>query len=379
MKSTKFIEAEKQHFEIVARIEAQEGQPIAEALRRLYMEEGLSYNELKAHLAVSVSRVMRLLKECGIAARPKSEAVKMGLAKTACQRKAASVVTARIEQLEREPVAAVLRRLYEQEGLTYRQLMERWRVNARQLKQLMSESGVEPHGRSEAVARQWMNNAERRQAASLLLGEISRRQVAEGRHSCLGRTKDKCRPGRFDALIAAGQNPEVRKRHSINQRQRFALNPSAHPLAKVVPTVNENLMLSFCRSVGLDVVHNQPIVGYWIDVYLPGLKVGIECVSVGRHPSWERHQALVAQGVHMLYVMNTAIERAELTYFAEYIAALPTLQNLLNFRLRDAVVWGSRRASFFPDTPEGMIVEVVSLKGSGCLRFSMASRRGIVA
>lgn len=282
-------------------------------------------------------------------------------------------VIQRIEMLEGQPVGEALAELYTRQQLTYRMLCKRWGVQNTQLIKLMKHYGVEPRKGGEAIKVQWIGNTERRLAAAAKLGEISRDLVAQGRHARLGLNKHNSESIRQMALkskqTTSFHDPAVVRKCVSTRIQRHLENPATHPNAKALPSKREQIMLDHFTALGYKTEFSYYLPPYWLDVYLPELGIGIECVN-SKRPAWARHEAITQQGAHMLYVLNDFIDQGDFRQVDEYVTNFKTLSMHSAFRHEDAMVWGSKYVFFFPDQPDNVLIEVIRMENLYCLRIT---------
>jgi hypothetical protein len=282
-----------------------------------------------------------------------------------------NLVIQRIEALEGCSVKAALQELYVEKKLSYRKLCARWAMQNKQIIKLMVECGIAPRKGSEAVKTQWEDNDERRAATAQRTGVWASSLAAAGKHARQGKklVDNPSWQAGENKRQAAAFKPEVRKQQGATRQRLFAAHPEMHPNAKAAPTRCEAIMLSWCQELGYVTEFNKLQRPYWIDVYLPELNIGIECVSDSRRPTWERHMHLVSTGIHMLYIPNSFIDKGDahllLAYLTAYSSDIGQYQN-------QATVIGWKGWSFFTNQPAEVLIKTFALDGGACLQMAPA-------
>lgn len=275
----------------------------------------------------------------------------------------------RIETIEGRPAGEALGALYIDQKMTIRNLCARWTCNTRTVMRLMKWYSVIPRDPHESVALQWVGNDARRKQASDILRKTALHQAATGAHNRLGKTKDN------DAGVAScarklkantsARRPEVREKMANTRYAMHKTDPTTHINSRAKPTAVEQMMLYVVKEWGFDAVHNYSAFPYWVDVFIPELKVGIECFHSARLRSgaWTRHAELSARGIRMLYVANRVIESGNLADLHQYITNIQVIGTNPPAQCQETVVWGCRGITLFTGYPDNITFKRTYLGG----------------
>ncbi len=125
-------------------------------------------------------------------------------------------------------------------------------------------------------------------------------------------------------------------------------HPERHVNAKAKPTKCEQIMLDQIGHVGYCSIFNFDLAPYWIDVYIPELKLGIECFGSNRIPlSYERHKYITDKGIHLIYISNACIIKNRFRLLNNYIRFLYFFRFKPSFSCQDTVIWGTKNRRVF--------------------------------
>jgi very-short-patch-repair endonuclease len=226
----------------------------------------------------------------------------------------------------------------------------------------MKHYGIEPRHGGEAVKTQWICNDMRRKQASELLSQINRKLAKEGRHVRQGINKQNSELIRkiADKLknTTSAKRPEVREKFSATKVFQYAVNPASHPNARMKLTDCKKLMYEFLKESGFRFVFNYRLGRYWINFFLPDIKLGIECRANGRFPlSWQRHSILTSAGLRMYYINNRVIKTWDFSELHKYISGLYSISALPAVNAQDTVIWGHRSLKPFAGQPDNLTIK----------------------
>lgn len=241
--------------------------------------------------------------------------------------------------------AVELRYVREQRG--YRYLCARWKTNNRMLARLIPLAGFSVRHGSEAVKTQWVDAEGRRKATGKMLAQINHKLALAGLHVRQGANKGNSEMMRrvSDKLKTNSSffREEVRVKalkHSVESRAR---HPERMSALRFPASCNEVVLLDFLRGKGIRFEFRKRIGRYIVDFYIPGEAFAIDCQGAGRFPlSYQRHAAIAAKGVQVVYCVNSFVKRADFSDLYKYIAHRQVSGRLPSHRCEDTVIWGAR-------------------------------------
>jgi hypothetical protein len=241
-------------------------------------------------------------------------------------------------------------------------------MEAHTIIKLMKHFGIEPRRSGEAVKVQWLHNDDRRRKQSQWLKEQIKKWKEKGWHPRLGKTKENDPSARKQAeklkIVTSARRPEVREKMTIAQIRRYAQNPLEHPNAKAQPSKYEKALIDFLQGAGFKVVFNYRIGRFWVDIYIPDLALGIECIGNNRLPlAWQRHCAIVAQGIRVIYLLNTFIQRGNFSELYKYISNPQFVGSFPARYSQETMIWGRRIRNPFRDYPQEFSIILRSVNG----------------
>lgn len=134
-------------------------------------------------------------------------------------------------------------------------------------------------------------------------------------------------PGRKAKVAAANKlhrafcRPDVRARMIASRKAAHLVNPLLHVNSLAKPSVNEILVLDALRDAGIECVFNKPSPPYWLDIYIPEIKLGIEL----QRPDWPckvRHFSIIESlGLNaLIYFANYQIKQGRICDLVKFVS-----------------------------------------------------------
>ncbi len=228
-----------------------------------------------------------------------------------------------------EGLGAYLRRLYVDEGKTFKDLMPiLGTTSARSIGLILNKYGVPIRRGAEAVAHQWKRKPERRERAAEQMGRLSRERAAAGLAWCKGHTKETHPSIASTAQKLAERRwllrPDSIAKANETKKRRHREDPSTHTQAHAAPSRTEALFAAWLERTGRAYEFQKPLqVGddlFFIDFYLPRANLAIELTQDrGRVPP-ARLRAFRGAGLLPMAILNYPILHGHFAHIEEVIA-----------------------------------------------------------
>jgi len=157
---------------------------------------------------------------------------------------------------------------YERRMVTLEEVTKVTGVSFRALNRIMEAHGVKPLNRGDALRVAYRLKPER-----------------------IEKTREKLRTN------TSFRRPEVRQKMSETKRRQYAENPSLHINSKATPTTAEHHFGGLLSAAGINPWHfSFSIPPFWVDFYLPSLRVAVE-VCRRHRMALERHEKVLQSGL----------------------------------------------------------------------------------
>lgn len=263
----------------------------------------------------------------------------------------------RIETIEGLPTSEALARIYFVEMLTFRKICIKWNINTRTLMRLFVEYNLTPRRGSEAIKTQWINASDRRKNTSKKMSEIIKKIPPP----MLG----KKRP---DAVIRMRKNnpmfnPEIRKKANQKTIDTYNANPEKRNIYHNRLTQCEQIVFDFCISKGFNAIGNELVNGRFVDIYLPEIKVCIECIG-NRFPlSFDRHKQIIENNSKVIYCCNNFIKKRHFDILYDYITNQNIFSTFPPINSKETVIFGRRNGIVFDGNFNHSSIKTINMNG----------------
>lgn len=278
----------------------------------------------------------------------------------------------RIESIEGESIVNVLNRLYVENKMSFQIIMKRWGTkNNRTVPDLLRQFNIPIRTYSENVKLQWVDNDQRKKDT----GQRLRQNVSKVNHPNLGKTKETCKRLKESSERMKLFNPSfdesVRIKMVTAKIKAYSENKLNHPNAKAEPTFCEAKMIGYIKSLGFDCLFNYNVGGFWIDVFIPILNIGIECFGANRLPfDYKRHDFITSKNITILYVANYVIKKSKLTVINEYIKNIQILRLNPSFSCKNTMIFGAKNLKPFINNAHNLIIDLINMDKINTLMVS---------
>jgi len=208
---------------------------------------------------------------------------------------------------------------------------------------LFAEYGFEPRKGSEDIKTQWIDANDRRILASNTLKNIVKslpNPPAFGKQ-------------RPDSVIRMKtNNPMLNHETRIKSGNAIAKfykeNATKHIIYHKKLTDNEQRVFDYLSKKGITCIGNESVNGRFADIFIPELKIIIECVNHSRFPlSYDRHKQISGDNYHVVYCTNDFIKKSDLDILYQYIIRINVFSLIKSFDSQISVFFGRRAGLFF--------------------------------
>jgi hypothetical protein len=257
-------------------------------------------------------------------------------------------VITRIERIEKMDISDAVELRYFTEKLSYRKLIEIWKINNRTVAKVIRHCNKEPRQGSEAVKTQWINNINRRKQASEVLRKTNHDLALRGEHVRQGKNKSNSELIRSIAeklrKSSSFFNPDVKRKAQINSLKSRKEKPENNGFLKTEPTKRETIIRDFLISKGVNFDFRYIVSGFIFNFYLPDFNLLIDLQSQSRFPlPVERHKEALNKGYGITYCVHEFTDKANFSNLYNYITSL----NKFSFNpasiSHESVIWGARK------------------------------------
>lgn len=271
----------------------------------------------------------------------------------------------RIESIEGRGVAESLMDLYVQKMFTYRMLCARWKLQPRQVINLMREYNIPVRVGGEAVKTQWINNPERRKKTSDRCGKFFKEFYKENSHPRTGKKM----PEMAEKLkISSSFNiPEVIQKAQKSRIAFYKANPEKYMLSKAKPTIYEQMVID---SIHEETKHNHYVPHHWIDVFCPKTNIGIEVFKSVRLPMTFDRFNQITKCIDVVYLSNRVIGKFDLN---NLIVNKKIFSHYPSSFSKKTVVIGAKNKPFVDFDHSHGSIEVINVNGVYILFFSTSA------
>lgn len=218
-----------------------------------------------------------------------------------------------------------------------------WNINNRTFMRLFAEYGFKFRTGTEAVTLQWVNADQRKINTSNKLKET--RKWSNPALGC-------SRPDAVERMEKNNPmfNLNIRKKANDKTIETYNREPKRHNIYHKKLTECEQIIFDFLISKGINCIGNELINGRFIDIYLPDLKTGIECINQSRFPlAFDRHKQICQDNTKIIYCVNSFIKKRSFEVLYQYIIDGQIIDSLPSINGENTMIFG-RRNGFIFDT-----------------------------
>lgn len=260
-------------------------------------------------------------------------------------------IIARIELFESTNIVNALEKRYFIELMSYRKLSKLWKVNERTIARIIIYCQKQPRYGGDAVKTQWINNDDRRDNAAIMLANINHNLALKGLHVRQGKTKENSEliRGVVEKLKTSSSffRPEVRKIAIANSKKTRLEHPENNWYLKSPVGAIEGLMIDFLNAKNIKFKFRHIVKGYFINFYLLDYNLLIDLQGSNRFPlSFQRHQAIQAEGFRIVYCSHDFIKKAQFADLYNYISGSDKFSFDPSISSKESMIWGAR--NLFP-------------------------------
>ena len=273
----------------------------------------------------------------------------------------------RIESIEGCSVSEAIATMYIDRQFSLNDLSKRWNINFRTIDRIFNNLGIERRSKSESVKLQWIDASERKEKASKFLSDYRQNNP----HPLLGVT-------RIDASERMKQfNPmfdnKIKDIATYNRNQTYNKNPERRNMYHKALTECEQIVFDLFQNNGITAIGNELINGRFIDVYLPQFNIGIECIC-NRFPlSFDRHQKITANGMHVIYAKNNFIRSNRVTALYDYIINPNIFGCNPSFKSEESMIFSSKKGMIFDCSLNNFTINHIFVNGIDFTKITTTS------
>lgn len=275
----------------------------------------------------------------------------------------------RIETIEGRTTAESITAMYVNGTTSMKGICKKWGINGRTLVRIFRELGFEIKPASISVANQWINADQRRINTSNKMKET----IKSIPHPRLG-FKDKAQSERMKV-----NNPmfdiKTRKRANDKTIQTYKEDPTRHKQFHAPLTECEQIVFDMLTKSGIICIGNELINGRFVDIFIPSLNIGIECVNHSRFPlSYDRHKQITQNNVHIIYATNHFIKSKNIFMLNKYItnSYIDRLHPTSSGEV--SMIFGRARGVVFDADSDKFTVKTINM--NGCYLMEVSTTAG---
>lgn len=264
----------------------------------------------------------------------------------------------RIERIEGRTISEALATMYVNGSISKKSICDKWGINTRTLIRIFNELGIKTKTASESVRLQWVEAEDRRKKQ----GSIFSKYRQNNPHPMLG----KKRPDTSNRMTI--NNPmfdkSIRDKANNKTIQTYKDNPKRFGMYHKPPNEIESIVFNLLKSNGLTVTANELINGRFVDIFIPELNMGIECVHTSRFPlSFDRYKQITSNGCHIIYAVNDFIKSSNVTMIYDYICNPDIFSFLPSINSEYTMVFGRRNGIIFDCNVNQLTIKSIRMNG----------------